>query len=242
MVKDAVCLMEFDLLDAGAIAVNDGHAYYFCSDECQKIFISSPGLYLDKTLAERMIVGVLGSAGNEHDPQLAELARNLGSAIAHQGLILITGACRGLPYECAQGARDGYGLSVGIFPALSLDENTHPYKPPADAYDVIIYNGSGLMGREVTNIRSSDIVIIIGGRSGTLGGFTIAYDEGKLIGVLKGSDGITDEISGLVESFGKDTGAEIIYKADPEELIGALLKAYTERRFHHPSCFVGADC
>ena len=53
MVKDAVCLMEFDLRDAGAMAVNNGRAYYFCSRDCQKIFISSPRMYLSKTLAER---------------------------------------------------------------------------------------------------------------------------------------------------------------------------------------------
>ena len=38
------------------------------------------------------------------------------------------------------------------------------------------------MGREVINIRSSDIVAIIGGRSGTLGELAISYDEGKLSG------------------------------------------------------------
>ncbi|MFZ5593982.1 MAG: hypothetical protein ACOY4D_06955 [Pseudomonadota bacterium] len=34
----------------------------------------------------------------------------------------------------------------------------------------------------------------MGGRSGTLGEFAIAYDEGKLIGVLQGSGGITEKI------------------------------------------------
>jgi predicted Rossmann-fold nucleotide-binding protein len=47
------------------------------------------------------------------------------------------------------------------------------------------------MGREVVNIRSSDIVLIVGGRSGTLGEFSIAYDEGELIGVLLDTGGIT---------------------------------------------------
>jgi predicted Rossmann-fold nucleotide-binding protein len=60
------------------------------------------------------------------------------------------------------------------------------------------------MGREVVNIRSSDVVIIIGGRSGTLGEFSIAYDEGKLIGILIGTGGITSEIKhigGLVNKW-----------------------------------------
>ena len=51
---------------------------------------------------------------------------------------------------------------------------------------MLIYTGSGLMGREITDIRSCDIVVIVGGRIGTLGEFAIAYDEGRLIGVLTG--------------------------------------------------------
>jgi len=71
------------------------------------------------------------------------------------------------------------------------------------------------MGREVTNIRSSDIVIVVVGSSGTLGEFAIAYDKGKLIGVLEGSGGITDKLPQLVESFNKNTGANIVYNSEP---------------------------
>jgi len=46
-------------------------------------------------------------------------------------------------------------------------------KSPHLEYDVMIYTGLGLMGRELINIRSSDIVFGVGGRSGTLGEFTI---------------------------------------------------------------------
>jgi predicted Rossmann-fold nucleotide-binding protein len=70
---------------------------------------------------------------------------------------------------------------VGISPALSLQEHVQRYNSPADGFDAIIYTGSGLMAREIENIRSSDIVVIAGGRSGTLGEFAIAYDEDRLI-------------------------------------------------------------
>jgi predicted Rossmann-fold nucleotide-binding protein len=64
-----------------------------------------------------------------------------------------------------------------------------------EGFDVLIYTGSGLMGREITNIRSGDMVVFAGGRSGTLGELAIAYDEGRLLGVLTGTGGIT----GMVE-------------------------------------------
>ena len=44
--------------------------------------------------------------------------------------------------------------------------------------------GSGLMGREIENIRSCDVVIFAGGRSGTLGEFAIAFDE-RASGAIK---------------------------------------------------------
>jgi hypothetical protein len=54
----------------------------------------------------------------------------------------------------------------------------------------------------------TDIVVIIGGRSGTLGEFSIAYDEGKLIGVLSGTGGITSEIDNIVSIIRKKPAVE----------------------------------
>jgi len=90
------------------------------------------------------------------------------------------------------------------------------------------------MGREVVNIRSSDIVIIVGGRSGTLGEFSIAFDEGKLIGILEGTGGITSEIRDIVKIVKKRTGARIIYGKDPHELVRNLLIFYRKEHYKHP--------
>ena len=83
------------------------------------------------------------------------------------------------------------------------------------------------MGRELVNIHSSDIVIVVGGRSGTLGEFAIAYEEGKLIGVLEGTGGITDALPALEASLNKQTGSEVLYDSDPSALVRRLLQRYT---------------
>ncbi|ALP53755.1 protein containing YHS domain protein [Candidatus Tenderia electrophaga] len=240
MMRDPVCLMELDPRKAAAMAEFGGHAYYFCSEGHKQTFISQPEIYQDKAPAMRLTIGVMGSAGDDHPEAVKQQVRALGQAIGGRGFVLITGACPGLPYECAVGARQEGGWSVGISPALSLDEHVHKYHSPTDMFDVLIYTGSGLMGREVTNIRSSDMVVIVGGRSGTLGEFAIAYDEGKLIGVLQGSGGVTGEIPHIVASFGdKDTGARMIYEADPAVLIERMVAMYIEQHYRHPSCFCG---
>jgi len=238
--KDPVCLMSVDLREARAMTIYKGRGYYFCSSECKKYFINEPEKYRGSVRAERLSIGVMGSAGSNESDDSASVARTLGEAIAMRSLILVTGACPGLPYESALGAREKGGLSVGISPALSLDEHIYKYQSPSDAFDVLIYTGSGLMGREVTNIRSSDMVIIAGGRSGTLGEFSIAYDEGKLIGVLENSGGITEVLPEIVKSIDKDTGAKLIYESDPVKLVDKMISAYVEKFFHKPSCFCSA--
>ncbi|MDQ6972913.1 MAG: YHS domain-containing protein [Mariprofundaceae bacterium] len=238
MTRDPVCLMSVTPGHAAAMSEFGGRSYYFCSEECRDKFRAQPQAFLDKASGMRLTVGVMGSAdASDGDTAIRDRVRGLGEVIADHGLVLITGACPGLPYACALAAKEAGGLSIGISPALSLDEHVHKYLSPPDAFDVLIYTGSGLMGREVTNIRSSDMVIIVGGRSGTLGEFSIAFDEGKLIGVLKGSGGITGQIPSLVAGFGKDTGSHIIYDGDPASLVARLLACYESHQFRRPSCF-----
>jgi predicted Rossmann-fold nucleotide-binding protein len=85
------------------------------------------------------------------------------------------------------------------------------------------------MGREVVAIRSCDIVIIVGGRSGTLGEFSVAYDEGKIIGVLNNTGGITGILKDLEKAIKKPTGSEVVYDDDPARLVQRLLKLYQMR-------------
>ncbi len=131
----------------------------------------------------RLTIGVMGSSGGDVSEANLAKAHRLGAAIAARDAVLITGGCPGLPYEAVRGAKATDGLVIVISPGLSLDEHREKYHSPVDGLDVLIYTGSGLMGREITNIRSCDMVVIAGGRTGTLGELAIAYDEGRLIGV-----------------------------------------------------------
>ena len=179
----------------------------------------------------------MGSASGDIQPELAATARALGSAIAEAGCTLITGACPGLPYDAVEGAEAAGGLVIGISPALSEQEHVERYNAPTEGFDVLIYTGSGLMGREVINIRSSDIVIIVGGRSGTLGEFAIAYDEGRLIGVLTETGGVADVIDDIVAHVEKDTGAVVLYDSDPARLVSRLVTSYCTRHYRWPHGF-----
>lgn len=188
----------------------------------------------------KLAIGVMGSSGGTLSEDVRRKAYRLGEAIAEGGAILITGACPGLPYEAVRGANAKGGLVVGISPGLSIDEHRGKYASPIEGFDVLIYTGSGLMGREITNIRSCDIVVIVGGRTGTLGELAIAYDEGRLIGVLTGTGGISAIVEEILRVSGKETGACVVYEDDPVKLVDRLIHVYRTEHFRKPSCFCDA--
>lgn len=185
----------------------------------------------------KTMIGVMGGVSG-FDQRASDLAYRLGQAIAEHDCIVVTGACPGLPYDAVRGAKDTGGMTVGVSPGHNFAEHTIKYESPWEGFDVIIYTGSGLMGREITGVRSCDIVVLAGGRSGTLGEFSIAYDEGKLIGVLKGTGGISDHIEGLVQVINKETGAQVVYDEDPQRLITRLMEMEIARRMAMHQQFV----
>jgi len=185
----------------------------------------------------KLTIGVMGSSGGDLSAEVREKAYRLGETIAEHDAILITGGCPGLPYEAVRGAKAKGGLVVGISPGLSVEEHQGKYNSPVDGFDLLIYTGSGLMGREITNIRSCDIAVFAGGRTGTLGELAIAYDEGRLIGILTGTGGITEIVEEIIRVSGKNTGACILYDEDPKKLIERLTQYYRTDHVRKPSCF-----
>jgi uncharacterized protein (TIGR00725 family) len=177
----------------------------------------------------KLTVGVYGSASGEIPRQVRQKVREVGRAIAKRGYVLLTGACPGIPYEAVVGCKRAGGMTVGVSPALNLYEHTTRYQSPAAGFDVIVYTGDGLMGREVTAVRSCDVVIFAGGRSGTLGEFAIAYDEGKTIGVLTDTGGISDHIPEIVALVNKETDAVLVTDDRPTRLLSRLVRAHRER-------------
>jgi uncharacterized protein (TIGR00725 family) len=176
------------------------------------------------------VAGVMGASENDalnesEKARLKELGERLGAALARRGCILVTGATTGLPGLVAKAFRKCGGFALGISPAQDPSEHLTRYGLPDDGADVIIYTGFGYKGRNVINIRSADLVIIFGGATGTLNEFTIAYDEGKIVGILEGSGGVADHIREIIEFCNKPTRGRVIFDRDPERLVEMCLAA-----------------
>ena len=181
----------------------------------------------------RPIVGVMGSAQRNLNDDIAErmrsLANALGRAIATHNCTLITGATTGFPDLISRAARSAGAVTIGVSPAQSREEHVSRYSLPDDGADIIIYTGFGLKGRNIVNVRSSDIVVIVGGGIGTLNEFTIAFDEGKVIGILEGTGGVADRIKEIAGLSGREVASELVFASSPEALIESCLQVLDRR-------------
>jgi uncharacterized protein (TIGR00725 family) len=182
---------------------------------------------------------VSGAAKGETVEQGRQLARQAGAAIAHAGHALLTGATTGLPEHAAIGYKAAKGQwSLGISPAATKVEHVLKYRLPTEPFDAILYTGLHYVGRDTLLINSSDAVVSIGGRLGTLHEFTIAMETGTPIGFLEGAGGVGDQIANLMKILPNADPDLVIFEADAEKLVTKLTQLLDKlhkpyRRIYH---------
>lgn len=200
-----------------------------------------PRLYYDQMPAINSRSGsvmyqicVSGASKGNSVEEGKELAIAAGIAIAKAGHSLMTGATIGLPNFAAESYKKAGGkMSVGISPASSKIEHVMKYRLPTDAYDVILYSGYHYVGRDSLLISSSDAVVSIGGRLGTLHEFTIAMETGTPIGFLQGGGGISTEIMDILHAAGAEHDRDVVFSDNAEDLISKLEAILNEQRHQY---------
>lgn len=172
----------------------------------------------------RYSICVSGAAAGKTVETSGQLAEDIGAAIANSGHILTTGATIGLPYMAAMGARQAGGMSIGFSPAVSLREHLRKYRLPSNCYDFINFTGLHYVGRDLYLVQSSDAVITVGGRFGSLHEFTSALEDHKPCGILTGSGGTADEIPKLLQALEPPGESLVIFDDDPERLVKRIVE------------------
>src|SRR6266496_6410819 len=177
----------------------------------------------------RYQICVSGAAQGQTVEYAHELAYHLGAEIARQGHVLLTGATSGLPQYAARGAHEGGGISIGFSPASTYREYMHSYRLPTIEFDYINFTGMDYVGRDIHLVRSSDAVITVGGRMGSLHEFSTAMESHKVCAVLKGSGGLADFLPTLlngIESPGKES---VIFDVDPRRIVDQVIDELNSR-------------
>lgn len=171
----------------------------------------------------RLKLCVSGAAETGHcgDRAMAQ-AKALGQEIVRQGAVLVTGATTGFPFWAAMGAKEAGGISLGLSPAASEREHLEHYGLPIDYLDLIIYTGFGYSGRNLLLTRAADGVLIGCGRVGTINEFTIAFEDGKPIGVLEG-DWPTAQLIRDIMAKGQRPNPKVIFDSDPKNLVARVI-------------------
>jgi uncharacterized protein (TIGR00725 family) len=121
------------------------------------------------TGTDRLFVGVVGPGTD--DPVLDAKAEEVGRLIADAGAVLICGGLGGVMAAACRGASVAGGVTVGLLPG----EDRHT----ANAWvSVPVATGIGEL-RNALIVRTSDVLIAIGGEYGTLSELALALKAGK---------------------------------------------------------------
>ncbi len=173
---------------------------------------------------------ISGAAKGESVEISDKLAKKVGEVLAKKGQGILTGATIGLPNIVAEAYKKAGGTSsIGISPAASKIDHVMKYRLPTNAYDAILYTGLHYVGRDALLVTSSDAVISIGGRMGTLHEFTIAVESDIPVGFVDGSGGIESEIRRILDITEFHKEVYISFNEDIEKLIDDMI-AHLDKR------------
>ncbi len=148
-------------------------------------------------------ITVIGSA-QPINPDVYQMAEELGKAIASRGAVLITGGRGGVMEAVCKGAKEKQGLTVGILPGCNKDAN--PY------VDIIIVTGMG-DGRNIINIKSADAIIAVNGGAGTLSEIALALKTDRKVIAIRPSGGVAEKMAGIVIDGREVTSVESVEEA-----------------------------
>lgn len=180
----------------------------------------------------RYQICVSGAAAGKTIEPSHQLAYDIGKSIAKHGKTLVTGATIGLPWFAARGfmsVEDRAGVSIGFSPASSFREHVNVYHLPTLEFDYINFTGMHYAGRNNYLVRSSDAVIEVGGRMGSMDEFASAIESYRVIGVLLGSGGLADFIPTILHSLEKPENMhEIIFDTNPDRLVKKVIEKLDE--------------
>ena len=175
---------------------------------------------------------VSGAAAGETVRSAHDLAYEVGQEIAKAGKTLLTGATVGLPQAAASGFKsvsNPKGSAIGFSPASSFREHVSTYRLPTLEFDYINFTGMEYVGRDIHLVRSSDAIITVGGRMGSMHELATALESYKVCGILLGSGGLADYAPTLLKHVEAPGASDVIYDTDPKKLVKKVVEALDKK-------------
>ena len=164
-------------------------------------------------------VGIAAYSGSPSET-LIEGAREFIARLAERAdrdkIALVLGGYWGLMKYVVDEALD-IGFKVIIMPPESMEDIYFP----EDA--IVIKTGTSFRVRSVFLVRTSDVLVALGGASGSIQEVVTAYTEGKNIFVLGGSGMPTDRLSSFSPYVDDRRTSKITIVNNPRELADKVI-------------------
>lgn len=132
-------------------------------------------------------IAVCGSGASDKNISIDQynIAQELGSCIAAQDAVCITGGCGGIMEAVCKGVKENNGKTVGFLPFDSTSAN--PY------VDIVLPTGIGYH-RNMLIVQAADVVIAMAGKWGTLHEICSSMILQKPLVLLRGCNGFVDRL------------------------------------------------
>jgi len=159
-------------------------------------------------------VTVIGNS--QASPEAAAVAEDVGRLLGRLGCVVISGGGTGVMEAVSRGASQTGALTIGILPGDQLAHG-NPW------LDVVIPTGIGY-ARNSANVLAADVVIAIGGSSGTLSEIAYAWLYDKPVIAWAGVGGWSERLAGdQLDDRRADRIERVATLADLEGLLRRLL-------------------
>lgn len=160
---------------------------------------------MDRETGRLRVAAVVG--GNRAPEATLHAAESIGRGLADAGLRVATGGLGGVMTAASRGARRATGWTDGqviaVLPGLRA-EDANPYA------DIVIPTGMNY-ARNIILVAMADVVVAIGGGSGTLSEIALAWQHGKPIVALGLGEGWSARLAGERLDARRD---DVVHPAD----------------------------
>jgi len=181
---------------------------------------------------KRHLIGIISSALEIRDKKDIIYFKNFGEKFAEHNINVATGASIGIAHIIGTTAKRMGSKLIGFSPDNdALLHSKRSDNASVNDFDSIHFNGKGFTARSLEFIKSVDALIMISGRMGTLSEFTIGFEEGVPIFVLKGYGGVSDQIERIIEYSNKDGLIPPTTTTNTKDLMNSLLYTLDSRYY-----------
>lgn len=123
---------------------------------------------------------MIAGAWDETDDNLLSATYQIAYTASKKGHIIISGGGTGIPNFAIRGALDANGLCVAF-------SNEGHYETTPELATFRVATEMGWDGRSVLAVKSSDLLVVVGGCNGTLNEITLAYLNNIPVWILRDS-------------------------------------------------------